>query len=198
VQAVAPGRFAAAINQPTLPRRLGVESLDRLVSHGGIWRSKFIQPIHLLRQVFETAPDYETARTILETTPVTTPVIFTLAGIRADETVTIERLPKQSVTIQDAFTANEWRAISPERRHHPAFENEARLNAMRTASVGLDPEFSWVRWPILNPDTRLALIANPSTGEIMARGYESGTPATRSLMLREPVLSSSGRKLSAE
>lgn len=185
IQAVAPGRFAAAINQPTLPRRLGVEVLDRLLSRSVFWRSMHLQPIHLLRRVFETAPDYETARTMLETTLVATPVIYTLAGVRADLTVTIERLPNVHVTIEDAYAANEWRAIAPERRHHAAFENEARLLAMRTTSNAWDPEFNWVRWPILNPDTRLALMGNPSTGEIIARGYESGRPATRTLVLRE-------------
>ena len=192
IQAVAPGRFAAAINQPSLPRRLGIEALDRLLSHGAIWRSKFLQPIHLLRRVFETAPDFETARSMLEATPVSTPVIFTLAGIRADETVTIERLPTEYVTLPDAFAANEWRAVAPDRRHHAAFENEARLRAMRTACHDWDAEFSWVRWPILNPDTRLAMLADPSTGEIMVRGYESGRPATRTLMLREPVSIANG------
>ena len=186
-QAVAAGRFAGAINQPTLVRRLGVEALDRLLSHGSIWRSKFLQPIHLLRRAFETAPDFETARRMLETTPVTTPVIFTLAGIRADQTVTIERLPTEHATSADAFAANEWRTIAPERLHHHAFENDARLKAMRMAAVDLDPEFTWVRWPILNPDTRLAMIADPSTAEITARGYEGGRPATRVLKLREPV-----------
>ena len=129
---------------------------------------------------------------MLGATPVSTPVIFTLAGIRADETVTIERLPTEHVTLQDAFAANEWRAVAPERRHHAAFENDARLTAMRTASNGWDPEFSWVRWPILNSDTRLAMLADPSTGEIMVRGYESGKPATRTLILREPASISNG------
>ena len=184
IQAAAPGRFAAAINQPSLPRQIGIESLDRLLSHGAIWRSKNLQPIHLLRQVFETAPDFKTARTMLEATPVSTPVIFTLAGIRAHETVSIERLPTAYVTLQDAFAANEWRAVAQERRHHAAFENKARLTAMRTAAIDWDPEFAWVRWPILNPDTRLAMLANPSTGNIMARGYEGGKPATRTLTLR--------------
>jgi hypothetical protein len=185
IQAVAPGRFAAAINQPTLPRRLGVEYLDRLLAHGQIWNSKHLQPIHLLRRVFETAPDFATALEMLQSTPVSTPVILTLAGIGADQSVIIERLPTAYVTIRDAFAANEWRAVAPQRRHHAAFENEARLAAMRSTSK--DWDLSWVRWPILNPDTRLALMANAATGEIMARGYESGSPATRTLVLREPI-----------
>lgn len=185
IQAVAPGRFAAAINQPTLPRRLGIEDLDRLLSRGRIWHSKHVQPVHLLRRVFETAKDYKMALPMLEATPVTTPVMFTLAGVNADETATIERLPTEHITIQDAFSANEWRGVARTQKHYAAFENDARLEAMRSARSNWDADFGWVRWPILNPDTRLALMGNPSTGEIMARGYESGAPATRMLILRE-------------
>ncbi len=185
IQAVAPGRFAAAINQPTLPRRLGVEGLDRLLSRGRIWHSKHIQPIHLLRRVFETAPDYKVALTMLEATPVTTPVIFTLAGMKADQTATIERLPTEHFTIQDAFAVNEWRAVARTQKHYAAFENDARLETIRAAHSGWDADFGWVRWPILNPDTRLALMGDPSTGEIMVRGYEGAAPATHTLILRE-------------
>lgn len=187
IQAVAPGRFAAAINQPTLPRRVRSESMDRLLAHCAIWNSKHIQPIHLLRRVFETAPDYQAALGMLQSTPVSTPVIFTLAGIRTEQTATIERLPTTHITIRDAFAANEWRAVAPQHRHYAAFENEARLSAMRSTSGIWDPHLPWVQWPILNPDTRLAMMANPATGDIIARGYEAGVPATRTLVLREQV-----------
>ncbi len=125
------------------------------------------------------------ALTMLEATPVTTPVIFTLAGVKAGETATIERLPTEHATIQDAFAANEWRAVARTQKHYAAFENNARLEAMRSAHSGWDADFAWVRWPILNPDTRLALMGNPFTGEITARGYEGGAPATRTLILHE-------------
>lgn len=185
IQAVAPGRFAAAINQPTLPRRLGVEALDRLITRAAIWNSKNLQPAHLLRRVFETAPDFEAALAMLQSTPITTPVIFTLAGLRPEQTATIERLPEAHITLKDAFAVNEWRATLPAVRHHKAFENENRLAAIRTASATCEPDFEWVRWPILNADTRLALMANAATGEILARGYEHGAPATRTLTLHE-------------
>jgi hypothetical protein len=185
IQAVAPGRFAAAINQPTLARRVGLFALDRLLAHYAIWNSKHIQPIHLLRRVFESAPDFEAAREMLQSTPVSTPVIYTLAGITADQTATIERLPTEHNTTSDAFAANEWRAIARRARHHSAFENDARLTAIRSASAMWDPDLQWVRWPILNPDTRLAMMANPASGDIIARGYEDGAPATQTLTLHE-------------
>ncbi|MFN3744002.1 MAG: hypothetical protein ACK4TL_04795 [Hyphomicrobiaceae bacterium] len=183
IQAVAPGRFAAAINQPTLARRVGLFALDRLLAHYEIWNSKHIQPIHLLRRVFETAPDFAAAREMLQSTPVSTPVIFTLAGIAADQIATIERLPTEHATTGDAFAANEWRAAARRASHYSAFENDARLTAIRAASPAWDPDLQWVRWPILNQDTRLAMMANPARGDIIARGYESGAPATRTLIL---------------
>ena len=184
IQAMAPGRFAAAINQPSLPRRSGIQAIDRLLSHLAIWNSKYLQPVHLLRRVFETAPDFHAALRMLQETPVSTPVIFTLAGIRASETATIERLPTKHVCISDAFAANEWRAIALDLKHHAAFENAARLNAIRAATVDWDPNFNWVRWPILNPDTRLGMLANAGTGELMVRGYEAGSAATQTLTWR--------------
>lgn len=183
IQGVAPGRFAAAINQPTLARRVGVLTIDRLLAHHQLWRSRSIQPVHLLRRVFETAPDYEVARTMLQSTPVSTPAIFTLVGVKADQTVTIERHSNATSMMEDAYAANEWRDAESCFGHYPAFENDGRLAAIRAASAEWDPELAWVRWPILNRETRLAMMAEPATGRLLVRGYEAGVPATQLLML---------------
>ncbi len=187
IQAVAPGRFAAAINQPTLAWHVGLLAADRLIALYRIWSTKHIQPVHLLRRVFETAPDFQSALAMLQTVPISSPVIFTLAGITADQTATIERLPTEYRTTADAFAANEWRAFAGRVRSHAAFENEARLGAARTASAQWDPNLGWVCWPILNRETRLAMMAEPVSGRIIARGYENGAPATRDLILHEAV-----------
>ncbi len=181
IQAFAPGRFAAAINQPTPARRFGVRPLDRLLAKTRVWGSRSIQPIHLLRRVFETAPDYATARAVLETTPITTPVIFTLAGIHADQTIVIERRPAQARIIDDAFAANEWRANEWRSGQHAAFQNAARLAAMRRTSADWDLSLGWVGWPLLNDETRLAMMADPANGHLLARGYEAGKAATKIL-----------------
>ena len=183
LQAVAPGRFAAAINQPTPKRRTGLFAIDWLLSKSAIWGSTHIQPIHLLRRVFETAPHYDAARKMLETTPITTPAIFTLAGVRDGETVVIERQENQARLTTDACVANEWCAPDWQALHHKAFENNRRLSAMRGTPTSWDPAFGWVTWPILNAQTRLAMMADAGRGRLLAQGYEAQLPATRVLDL---------------
>ena len=182
IQALAPGRFAAAINQPTPPRRLGLLRIDSLIGRYQLLHSTELQPVHLLRRVFETAPSFDAAKAMLETTPIAAPAIFTLAGIRADESVVIERRARSARVISDAFAANEWQSPDWRPGHHRAFENEARLAAMRAASCG-DTDLGWLGWPLLNEETHLAMMAEPATGRLLARGYEAGRPATRTLVL---------------
>ena len=50
-----------------------------------------VPAMHLLRQVFETAPDYASARAALETTPLANAALFTLVGLAPGETCVIER-----------------------------------------------------------------------------------------------------------
>ena len=49
------------------------------------WGIRHVPPDHLLREVFETCPDFSAARRRLETTPVARPVIFTLVGCKRGE-----------------------------------------------------------------------------------------------------------------
>ncbi len=183
IQAVAPGRFAASINQPMPPRRVGLLGIDRLISRYQLFNSTDLQPIHLLRQVFETAPSFDAAKAMLETIPISTPAIFTLAGLRADETAVIERRARAARVMSNACVANEWQSPDWQPGHHRAFENDARLAAMRRASSGWDKDFGWLQWPLLNEETNLAMMAEPATGRLLARGYEGGRLATRTLIL---------------
>lgn len=182
IQASAPGRFAASVNQPSPPRRTGSLWLDAVIAKHRIWSSRNTQPIHLLRQVFESAPDYSTALAMLERTPITTPAIFTLAGMQAGQVAVIERRPTAARVLRDAFAANEWRTPAWRRGHHAAFENAARLAAIQTATADFDSAFAWAKWPIVNSDTRLAMLAEPASGRLMARGYEAGEAATQTLI----------------
>lgn len=181
LQATAPGRFAAAINQPTPPRFLGLSVVDRYFAKREIWNTPHIQPIHLLRRVFETARDFYVALEMLKTTPIATSTIFTLVGIKTNEAVVIERRPTAAQVLYDAHAANEWRTLAWHPGHHCAYENNARLAAIRSAHPYWD--FRWLTWPILNSETRVAMMADPSTGRLAAQGFEGGQPATRVLRL---------------
>ena len=55
------------------------------------------------------------------------------------------------------------------------------------------PNLAWLTPPILNPTTRLALVAEPAAGRLAAVGIEAEAPATGLLRLEEgaPVSDSS-------
>jgi hypothetical protein len=182
LQAMAPGRFAAAINQPSARKRTGILAIDWLLSKRNVWRSRYMQPIHLLRRAFEGAPDFAAALHMLEAIPICAPVTYTLAGVRATEVCVIERRETAArVLPKSACAANEWQTQEWHPGHHSAFENARRLAAMQTAPGSLD--LNWLHWPILSHETRLALAADAAQGRLIAQGYEVDGPATRPLEL---------------
>ncbi|HUB85747.1 MAG TPA: hypothetical protein VL971_08640, partial [Rhizomicrobium sp.] len=62
LQAMAPDRFAAAINQAPMRRRGAGYAGDWLSARVAVSKSVALPPAHLLRRVFETAPDYSVAK----------------------------------------------------------------------------------------------------------------------------------------
>ncbi|TAJ24181.1 MAG: hypothetical protein EPO67_24005, partial [Reyranella sp.] len=103
--AVAPGRFAASINQAPMRRRWRTPLplwLDYVLNAlGGLRGSGRLPPEHVLRQVFETCASFDEAQKMLEATPVARPVLFMLAGCRAGERVVIEREETSARTYSD-------------------------------------------------------------------------------------------------
>lgn len=183
LQAVAPGRFAAALNQaPMRKAGGGLLPLDWAVNKTRVWRMPHPTPAHLLRDVFEQARDYRSARGMLSQRPIASPAIFSIAGIRPDETCVIERT-ETSAAVHDGpgIAANNWR--TPGWRGRPR-GNDSAGRACRMASV--EPTFearlSWLAPPILNPRTRLVMIADARSGTFLAQGYEAGIAATRQLI----------------
>ena len=82
--AVAPGRFAAAINQAPLLRRTRTNML-RPVDYTRnlvrtLSRERGMPPLHLLRHVFETATSFSQALELLKDVEIDRPVLFTLIG----------------------------------------------------------------------------------------------------------------------
>ena len=146
-----------------------------------------IPPDQLLRRVFEEASSYADARRMLETTPVARPVIYTLAGCRADERCVIERTEDGFKTrTDDHGAANDWLDSTPlwEGRIGASkvltcsFEEAAQLSRARREGLALwggsfaRDSFGWVAPPVLNPYTRIAVEMNPARGVIRAVGYE--------------------------
>jgi hypothetical protein len=191
LQAVAPGRFAAALNQAPMDRTTGLYLTDWIFSRFEVWRRPHLTPALLLRQVFEKARDFQDAKAMLSNTPVALPTIYTLAGIRPEEACVIERLP-ESVHLIDgpAGAANAWQTPGWA-GHARGKDNGARLDLMRTAVPSLDGEFDWLQPPILNRRTRLALVADAASGALVARGYEDERAATATLIITDGAADSS-------
>ena len=183
LQAMAPGRFAAAINQAPM-RKLGggLYPLDWVANRARVWQAPYQMPAQLLRRVFETARDFATARRMLTGEPIAAPAIFTLAGVTGSEACTIERTEMEAHVIEGAACAtNHWQAPGWS-GHARGVDSEGRIVTMRGASpTELDPAFPWLVPPVLNKLTRLAMVADAACGRLVAQGYEGDKPVTRPL-----------------
>lgn len=187
---LAPGRFAASINQAPMRRRTlhpWLRLYDMAANALAAWPVRHLPPDHLLRQVFETAADYGVARKMLERVPVSRPVIYTLVGPRPGERCVIERTEEgAALRTDDTTAANDW---SPPR---PAWEARMPANAFLTRSfdeaaemsrvrqdqiAGFDgtvsENFDWVKPPVLNPYTRIGVAMSPATGVLRVVGFEA-------------------------
>jgi hypothetical protein len=186
LQATAPGRFAAAINQAPMPRRGGgLLPLDWLANKVGVWRSQDPTPAHLLRHVFEQSPDFEDARQRLSETPIASPAIFSVVGCRPGQLCIIERT-ENGAHIHDGAraTANAWQAPAWSGRPR-GLENAERVRQLSALPPVSTEDFSWLHPPVLNATTRLAAIFIPATGYFRAQGFAGEQAATK--MLASPL-----------
>ncbi len=181
LQAVAPGRFAASLNQAPMEQPVGFYPVDWLVNRVKVWKQPHLTAAHLLRRVFEQAPDFATAKAMLTQTPIALPAIYTLAGVTPGETCVIERQPEAAHIIPGpAAAANAWQAPNWAGRARGE-DNHERQRAIRAASPSLDPAFPWLKAPILNKCTRLVFVAEAASGAFVAQGIEGEKPATLAL-----------------
>jgi hypothetical protein len=189
--ALAPGRFAAAINQAPLRRQTSANWL-RLYDLGINALNTFrhvrdIPPDQLLRQVFESCHDFEEAKLRLETTPVARPVIYTLVGCRPGQRCVIERTENGANTREsETSAANDWFSAKPQWEARVAggkllassYDDAAENSRTRRESLAAWPgeftrdSFAWVSPPVLNPFTRLAVEMCPASGILRVIGYE--------------------------
>lgn len=182
--AVAPGRFAASINQAPMRRRWRSPMLlwlDYVLNAlDGFRNSGRLPPEHLLRQVFESCATFEEAKRKLETTPVARPVLFMLVGCEAGQRAVIEREEAAARTYRDQTVfANDWRM----RRHgwrprrcgegEPVENNIRRRTALAAWRDRDSPECGWVATPVLNACTRLSVEMCPATGRLVVAGWEA-------------------------
>jgi hypothetical protein len=182
--AVAPGRFAASINQAPMRQRTPLPWLDYALNALLGLRSTALPPEHLLRQAFETCATFEEGRRLLETTPVARPVLFTLVGCKPGERVVIERDGDSARTYwQDVVVANDWQEPRDGWRPRccgrgtPAENNRSRRAAL-AAWAGRGADVDWVSGLVLNACTRVSVEMSPSTGQLVVAGWENMARAT--------------------
>jgi hypothetical protein len=181
---LAPGRFAAAINQPPLPLPEWGKAVGWTASRFRVNRSRAFPPSHLLRLAFDTCRNFAEAAELIRTTPICVPAIFTLAGLKPGEAVVIERTETSAYEPAEPAASNHW-AATPGPKGRP--RNRSSLGR-RAAMVGLISDgrpwsLDWLRPPILQSDTRLVAMANPS-GRLMVQGWEKHGAATAVLDMR--------------
>ncbi len=184
LQAMAPERFAVSLNQAPMRRATGFYYLDWAAGRRRVWSMPHPTPAHLLRQVVEHAATFAEARDMLAHKPISTPAIFSLAGLRPGETAVIERTESES-RIRDGahIAANHWEAPGW-RGHARGHDSPGRTRMMALVEPRFDKEFPWMQPPVLNDHTRLALVADASEGRVMVQGYEALRPATEVLDLK--------------
>lgn len=189
--AMAPGRFAGAINQAPLWRRTRhpwLRFYDIAANAVNTWRRiRHIPPDQLLRSAFEECASFADARRRLETTPIARPVIYTLAGVHPGDICVIERTEDGYATrTTSTCAANDWldgikgwegrvgadvvmtcsgaEAAKASRRRREAL-------AAWAGSFARD-SLHWVTAPVLNRFTRLAVEMCAGTGTLRVAGYE--------------------------
>lgn len=180
--AVAPGRFAATINQAPLRRRTrgaALRWLDHALNAVHTYgRVRHAPPAHVLRHVFETATDYASAQRMLMQAPVARPVLVSLAGVRAGETCLIERTETDGrVHEGPILVANDWQQSLPgwePRFCSPpaALDSGRRRDTLAAQAAALAEPFRWLQPPVHNWATRLAVEMSAGNATLRVIGFE--------------------------
>ncbi|MDX2259192.1 MAG: hypothetical protein NW205_09800 [Hyphomicrobiaceae bacterium] len=187
LQAMAPGRFSATFNQAPLRTGSGLYALDWLAARRRVWHTRATTAGHLLRHVCENAADFAEAARLLTTTPIAAPCIYLLAGLGHEETIIIERTEVEARCHPGPrVAANHWQARGWRGRPR-GHDSGGRARSMAAVAPVMDPAFPWLVAPMLNPLTRLVMVADARRDWLVARGYEARHPATATLELTAPA-----------
>jgi hypothetical protein len=191
--ALAPGRFAAALNQAPLRCRTYILPIDWLIDRLKVNGTRAVPPSHLLRLVFETCSNFDEAVEVLRDTPIALPAMFAIAG--ADGNACVIERQEESAFVFDGneVMANHWLNSQWRRGRARGIDSEGRWHALRASveQTDMGQGFGWLRPPVLNRLTRLAAVMNAATGALSVIGLErKGTiamPVTKTLRVDMPV-----------
>jgi hypothetical protein len=195
VTGLAPGRFAAAINQG--PRRPFSKFywLNEIAARWAMLRVKggAIPATHLLRMAFETAKDFSEAVALL-TDPrraVATPAIFIVSGVRASEAAIVEAVGHERrrhdfgngpLGVANAWLSNDLEGVPlPPSREWADKLTPEQDSAMRRAGAcevqdGLFGGAASLPPPVLNSRTVMVAEMNAATGRLVVEALDSPAP----------------------
>lgn len=191
--AMAPMRFCAALNLAPMRRHSKNFVYDWFKNRKIAKHQTGLPPAHLLRIVFEQAKNYDEAKEMLSKTPLAVPAIFVLSGLNHGEGCVIERL-ENSVAIremgasQQIAASNQFQtSLSQNMMPRPFFNSEGRFvqaSSLQGYEI-MKENFNWLCSPILNPFTRLCIVADAVTGKLTVQGYEGFNAVTELFNLPE-------------
>jgi hypothetical protein len=196
--AMAPGRFSAALNLAPMRRYSRNMIADWFRSRKTLKSQTGLPPAHLLRQVFEQAASYDAAKEMLTKTPIAVPAIFIITGITYGEGCVIERTETtaeireigadQQVVASNQFQSDLAKDSNYKFRARPFFNSEGRWQqACKLQGHEIINGFSWLSAPILNPFTRLCMVADAATGKLSVQGFEGITGVTEIFNLPDKI-----------
>jgi hypothetical protein len=190
--AVAPGRFACALNQAPMRRHRTGIVLDWARNRVRAYRSRALPPAHLLRHVFETAASYEDAKHMLSTYPLCLPVIYILTGTKEGEGCVIERLEEQYALRElgereGVCAANHFESYLNGIGHgwmpRAMASHQRSRHGEKSKFDYADESFGWFSAPIANPLSRLAMTADAAKGVLTLIGTEGAQAVTQRFVL---------------
>lgn len=184
LQGMAPGRFAAAINQAPMRKSGGGFAADWLTGRIRVGKTLALPPSHLLRQALETARNYQVAKTMLTNTPLAVPAIFTLTGAHPGEGCVIERTEEgcavREMGATRACATNQFEAqpgdLTGGWRPRP-IDSPGRYAQALTLRPDLQG-FSWFVPPVANVNSRLVMTTCAASGLLKVMGTQGMTPVT--------------------
>jgi hypothetical protein len=195
--AMAPGRFAASINQAPMRQRTSLAWLlwldYALNAANALLVKGQMPPEHLLRVAFDTCSDFDAVCRFLATARIARPAIFLVAGIKAGERALIEHYGEQATLHRGGIVAaNAWRSDSPGWRPRvcgegaPAENNRRRTRAMADSNAASSAAMDWAKPPVVNAFTRTAVEMSVAQGRLKVAGWESdATGASRVTAITE-------------
>jgi hypothetical protein len=193
LNAMAPGRFAAAINQAPRVPVLGIRIVDDVITHLRVlYSANTLLASHLLRRVFEEAADFAAAVAMLSSdrVKIAMPALFALAGSKPDELCVVEafgsgrRVHRGREGAGDVLAiANQW--LSPDLKGRARNEavttgppmnaeanNVARQNIVRRLQQAPFGGSADLPEPVLNSHTVIVIVANARRGEMTVEALD--------------------------